>query len=184
MGTISKRYAKAIYLYAKENGTEEEVYARMKRLINSLTRLKELQKTLENPVLGKERKLALLMEASGGGEDAVFSRSMKLVLEKRREACLPLIAHSYIDFYRKQKQIHVGRLTTAIPLTEKAGERIRSLIAASTTGAVELETNVDHTIGGGFILQVGSRRMDASIAGQLQRLRRQFSELNRRSLQG
>ncbi|MBQ8362057.1 MAG: F0F1 ATP synthase subunit delta [Bacteroidaceae bacterium] len=181
MGTISKRYAKALYLYAKENGVEEKAYTRMKRLMDNLQKLKELQKTLENPILEKEHKLTLLIEASGGGEDAVFNRFMELVLTQRREACLPFIAHSFIDFYREQKQIHVGKLTTAVPLTEKGCERIRNLITDSMSGTVELETKVDSGIGGGFILQVGSQRMDASITGQLQHLRRKFSEFNHRN---
>ena len=177
-GIISRRYAKTLLRYAVENQAETSAYGRMQTLAVSLAQVKELQKALENPVLPKEQKLRLLMEASGGGEDEHFVRFLTLVLDKRRERQLLFIAHSYIDLYRAHKHIHMGKLTTAVPLTPEAEERMRRMIASSVNGTVELDLRVDASLKGGFVLQMDSLRMDASVAGQLRHVRRRFEELN------
>ena len=45
---------------------------------------------------------------------------------------------------------------------------------------VEFNTKVDPDIIGGGILEIGYWRIDASIAGQLKRVKKQFIEKNRR----
>lgn len=84
------------------------------------------------------------------------------------------IAGSYISLFEKVGHLVKGSLVVARPVSETVVERVKALVAARTASRVDFEVSVDPSIGGGFILQYGDNRMDASIHGQLERLRREL----------
>ncbi len=180
-GVISKRYAKALYQFAEETKKQEVVYRAMTVLAESFLQVPELRKALDNPLLSAEQKLTLLCSAAGGVNVCPeLKRFMTLVLDRHRESVMQFIACSYIDLYRKKKDILIGKLTTAIPVDKRIEDRMRAIIMRGTKGTVEFETVVEPSIEGGFILDIDFNRLDASIATQLNRVRRQFMEKNRR----
>jgi F-type H+-transporting ATPase subunit delta len=59
-------------------------------------------------------------------------------------------------------------------------DRLQELMQDRTGSKVVLEESVDESLIGGFVLQVEDLRMDASVEGQLRRLRRELlSDTNR-----
>lgn len=181
IGVVSVRYAKALLAFAKENGKEGQVYAEVKALADHYAQLPKLKKAIENPVLAEDEKLKLLIEVAGGekGTSDELKRFFQLVLHARRENMLQFMFWSYIDLYREDKHIITGRLITAVP-SEKLVKHITELLEQKTQGSAELETRVDPEIIGGYIMEVAGLRLDASVANQLLRVKRQFSERNRR----
>lgn len=178
IGTLSRRYAKALYLFASEQGEEERVYQCASSVEQAYRQVDELSKALANPILDRSTKVKLLREAAGKMATPLFDRFVELVLNKHREYLMPFILHSFMEMYRREKNIYKGRVVTAVPLTEEAEQRIQSLLSKVTGGYVELEKLVEPAIQGGFVLQVDSLQMDASVAGQLRRIHRHFEELN------
>ena len=64
---------------------------------------------------------------------------------------------------------------------EETLNELKALILKRYRGrTVEFNTKVDPDIIGGGILEIGYWRIDASIAGQLKRVKKQFIEKNRR----
>ena len=82
--------------------------------------------------------------------------------------------------YLKQKNISKGRLITAYPVKEEVVNRIRKLIVDETKGTVEFSTKTDPELIGGFIFEIGTYRLDASIARQMSKVKQQFIEKNKR----
>ena len=66
-------------------------------------------------------------------------------------------------------------LTTAYELTDEEALAIVGNIERSSGRTVEATRNVDPSLIGGMILQAGSLRVDASVRGRLERLRRQLA---------
>ena len=183
-GVASRRYAKALLAYAKADGKEEQVYEEVKMLAASYADVPGLRRAIENPVLDAEKKLDLLREAAGGKDvSKELMRFFNLVLDRKREKLFIFISFSFIDLYREVKHIRLGKLITAVPVAPEVEKRLRTLREYSNNANIEhleFETNVDPSLIGGFIFQVGSNRIDASIAGQLKRVKKQFIEKNRR----
>lgn len=179
-GVISKRYAKALYEFAEETNAEKQVYQEMSTLATSFLQVPELRKALDNPLLPVDAKIDLLCNAAGGKVSQEVKRFISLVLREHRENFIQFMACSYIDLYRKNNNILIGRLITATPVGKRIEDRMRMIVAKGTHGTVEFETVVDPSIEGGFILDIDFNRLDASIATQLNRVRRQFMEKNRR----
>lgn len=101
-------------------------------------------------------------------------------MQQRREKYLRAMIRNYIDLYRKQENISIGKLTTAVPMALKEVERIRKIIVDHKGGSAEFATKVDPNIEGGFIFEIGTYRLDASVANQMRRIKQQFIEKNRR----
>lgn len=179
IGLISKRYAKALLEYAQEHKVEEQMYREVMILEYTLRSQDSLQKALANPILSikDKRKLLLAVVENHSNE---YANLVNLVLKNRRESSLRSIALMYEDLYRQSKNINSGTLITATVADNSLIEKIKSIFGKVKTGFVELETVVDPTIGGGFIFDFDTYRLDASVKTQLNLIKKQFFAENSR----
>lgn len=181
-GAISVRYAKALFRYALDSKAEDVVYAEACASSRNLLNKPRLKEVLVSPILPKKEKkeLIALAAASDGKISEQFSRFADLILDQRRESYLQFMMLMYIDLYRKYKHIGTATLITAVPIDEKTTERVHKSASSVLHTDMELETIVDPRIEGGFIFDVNGYRLDASIATQLKRVKKQFIDKNKR----
>jgi F-type H+-transporting ATPase subunit delta len=181
-GLIATRYATALLDYVNLSNSSDRVYKETMTVVKSYAQFSELKKTLDNPVLPKSEKRKLVIMAAGGDVSQPFERFVDLVAENNREVHLHSILLKYIDLYRKQKNIHSGKLITAEAVDSTIEKRLLLTIEKETGGTVELEKIVDPAILGGFLFEVDFVRWDASLSGQLKRIREEYIEQNKRVL--
>lgn len=170
IGVISVRYARALLKSAEEAKNEAKVYADMQVLAESYLRVTELRFTIDNPMLAKDKKESLLKTACGKNATELTQRFIHLVLEEGRESALQFMANSYITLYRQQKNIIRGRLITAAAVSPATEQKMKQMVESKTKGTVEFQTEVNPDIIGGFILEYGTYRMDASVKSNLKRI--------------
>jgi len=97
------------------------------------------------------------------------------LVNKGRESNLPEIAAAFVSQYKEYKKIYDVKLTTATPASEELKSAILNHLRSTTEMQnIELETVVDDKLIGGFVLQVGDKLVDASIAYDLKNISRQF----------
>ena len=181
-GLIAARYATALLDFVPESSSRDMLYAEAKSITKSFKQFSELRSVLENPVMAKADKLKVIKLAAGGNTSKQFARFVDLLLENNREIHLQSIMLKFADLYRKTKNIHSGKLTTASPVEALVEKRLVDMIQKSTGGTVEIEKIVDPAILGGFQFEVDFVRWDASLSGQLQRIRTEFIEQNKKVL--
>ena len=191
------RYAKAWLAYAQQTGTEEKMHALVERLSAQLEASPRLRQALQSPVVRAEEKLQLLCTAATtpatttSARDAQqvqptsvnreFTRFLTLVMRNHREEYLRFICLTFLHLYRQAHHIGVGRLTTAVPVSAEVAERIRSRAAAIIHAQqMQLITEVNPQIVGGFLFDINHYRLDASVATQLKQITQQFIDKNRR----
>jgi F-type H+-transporting ATPase subunit delta len=166
-GVISVRYARALLKSATELKVEEKVYADMIMLAACYVEVADLRATIENPMLLRSEKVRLLTTALGPDANELSKRFIELVLKEGREKVLQFMANSYITFYREQKNIIRGKLTTAAAVSEATEQKMKQMVESRTQVTVEFNTEVDPSIIGGFILEYDTYRMDASVKTRL-----------------
>ena len=147
IGVISVRYARALLKSATDAKIEQQVYAEMQQIAKSYIEVPQLRSTIDNPMLSKDKKEALLLTAAGKEPSNLMKAFVQLVLKEDRESVMQFIANSYVTLYRQQKNVIRGRLIT--------------------NGTVEFESQVNPDIIGGFILEYDTYRMDASVKTKL-----------------
>ena len=77
----------------------------------------------------------------------------------------------YDEMIGKEK----ATVTTAVPMTDELEIKVLAKIKELTSKSVELENIVDESILGGFILRIGDKQFNGSIANQLNKLKREFT---------
>lgn len=169
-GKISIRYAKALLSSAKEAKVEEQVYSEMTTLESAFAQIQLLKQAMTNPTLTKEDKIKLLNSVFNNKASKLTQGFINLVVENGREDYFHRIALSFQELYRKDKNIVVTHLTTAIELDEPLKKKIINSVEEQENSKVELRTEVNPDIIGGYILDIDGKRLDASIIRQLSKL--------------
>lgn len=178
-GLIPHRYAKALYKYALESNTTAAVYAEMKDVIESFVGNPGLEKVLSNPFVDRADKEKLLLAAAGKNPDDDYRRFVKLILDHKREELALLMALAYRDLYRKENKISQVRITTAVKLPDADIAKMKALVEKSFKDMTfEYTEAIDPDLIGGFVIDVDSTRMDASISNELEQLRQNLLRSN------
>ena len=175
IGVISVRYARALLKCSVESKVEDQVYQEMQILAESYIAVPELRRTIDNPMVSRDKKAEVLKAAAGGNVSEITVRLIDLVLNEGRENMVQFIANSYITLYRQQKNIIRGRLTTAVAVSDAMEQKMRQMVEKRTNGTVEFTTDVDPEILGGFILEYDTYRMDTSVKSQLSNILKQLN---------
>jgi F-type H+-transporting ATPase subunit delta len=172
---LAARYAKSILDLAVEKDQLETVYNDMLFLQAAFKSSRELVVLLKSPIVKADKKDKIL-DAIGAGKISVITATFnKLLLRKGRESYLPEIVTAFIDQYKVHQGIHTAKLTTAAPVSEELKQSILEKVRdAQHIQKIELTTVVDEALIGGFVLELGDQLVDASVAYELNNIKKQF----------
>lgn len=174
MSRAAIRYAKAILDIAQTSGKAEAVNNDMKDIVVSVADSAELKEFLSNPVIKMDVKKSALSEIFSNVQSETNSL-FNLLFENKRFEILPAIASEYNKLFDESNGIEVAKVTTAVPITPELQAKVLAKIAEFSNKKITLENIVDPAIIGGFILRVGDKQFNASVAGKLNELKREFS---------
>lgn len=172
---LAARYAKSLLDLSVEQNSLEAVYTDMLMLQGLIKGNRDFANLLRSPIISADKKDKILAAVTEGRVNPLTAAFNKLLVAKGRESNLPEIAVAFIGQYKKLKNIHTVKLTTATPVSDAVKAAIVERIKATTEmQLIELETAVDERLIGGFTLQAGDKLVDASIATDLKAIARQF----------
>ncbi|MBV9986681.1 MAG: ATP synthase F1 subunit delta [Chitinophagaceae bacterium] len=174
---LAGRYAKSLIDLSTERNLLEVVYADMKYLEAVCKASRDFVNMLKSPVINADQKNSILTAVTSGKVSELTAAFNTLLIKKGREGDLPEIASAFVDQYNAIKGIHKVKLTTAVPVSEPLKEAIELKVrSARGLGNVELETAVDDSLIGGFVLEFNNNLVDASILRELKDIKKQFSQ--------
>lgn len=174
---LAGRYAKSLIGLAQEQNQLDEVCADMKYLQSVCKQSKEFTNVLRSPVILSDVKEKIVAEIISKNVSKLSSSFIHLLIKKNRESNLPEIAFAAIEQYNELKNIHKVKLTTASTASEELKAAIVKKVKADTSlQNIELETEVNEAIIGGFQLEYKGNLIDASIARDLRDIQKQFEK--------
>jgi F-type H+-transporting ATPase subunit delta len=132
-----------------------------------------LRGVLRNPQLDSRDKENLLEQLVGDADELVRN-FLKLTAEKGRIGEIEEIAGELDRLVAVEERRLNVELTTAYELSEEEARGIVRQIEQATGRTVEATRKVDPSLIGGFVLQAGSMRVDASIRGRINSLRKEL----------
>lgn len=174
---IARRYAKALFDLARASseGALLETRAALDRLGKAVARDAALQRLIANPVFTKEQRLeAMRRLAATLSKQSLVIRFVELLAQKRRLGLLPEIARAFAEMADAAGGRRHVRLRSARPLETPERDRARQRLEAATGQKIELNVEVDPALLGGAVVEIGTMRMDGSVRGRLQDLRRRL----------
>ena len=171
-GLIPKRYAKALYKLALENGDTDQIYELLKPLSRGIKGLDDVKRVLLNPYVPAEDKGRVMMQLIGAKPGSSLDKFMLLVIRNNRAEYLRKIALSYVNLYRQEHNIAKVEVTTATQLPQAEIDRIVDLVRNQMPDTTfEVEQELDPELIGGFTVKVGDMLLDASIKNELKQMR-------------
>ncbi len=177
MSRIATRYAKSLLDLAVEQGKLEAVAIDMATLA-TVSKNPDLAAMLKSPIIPADKKSAVLGAILKGKVDDLTIAYLNLLTNKGREPFLADIAAEFGNQFKHLKKITSVRVTSAVPMTDSVLADLKKKILASgaTTENLEIQTQVDPELIGGFVLEFDNKRYDASVAYKLETLKNQFSK--------
>ena len=173
MSVVDRVYANALFEAAVEQGSLEPVGEQLAQLVEAEGKVPELRELLRNPQLDPRARRAALDDVLAGSDDLL--RNFLLVLaDKGRAGQLEEIAKEFERLVAEHEGVVHAELTTAVELSDDEAGKLLQQIEQASGRKVEASRSVDPDLIGGIVLQVGSHRLDASVRGRLERLRRQL----------
>jgi F-type H+-transporting ATPase subunit delta len=166
---VTRPYVEAFFAVAKDPAAELRALEEFRTAFSGSL---ELGKVLSNPGLERGKRDALLAAvASRVGVPELSGRLLTILLHNGRLALLgELLAAIRARLDRDTRAVE-ARIVTAQPADAAVLEALRALVAARTKKTVRLVTAVDPALLGGFVVSVGSARLDASLARRLEKAR-------------
>jgi F-type H+-transporting ATPase subunit delta len=174
VSVVDRVYARALFDAAQEDGRLQPVRDEVAQLAQAVEEVPELKELLRNPQLDPRAKAAALEDVLSGGEQLV--RNFVLLLaDKGRAGIFEDVAREFERLIAEHEGIVHAELTTAVELSDKEARDLLGQIEQAAGRKVEATRTVDPGLIGGVVLQVGSYRLDASVRGRLERLRRELA---------
>ena len=169
------RYAKAVMDFAMAQKAEKALQQDLDLLLEQLASSPELADFLSNPVLDSQKKVAAL-QAIFPSTSSAFQKTLGLLADNQRIELLAQVASEYLDRYDRFQGSQKVKVTTAAPLNAKLEKEIMAVAQKMTDQKAVLQNEINPEIIGGFIMQLGDRQYDASVAQQLQLIKQELIE--------
>ena len=179
---VITRYARALVKYVQDSGHGAIVVSEAQVLVRAIHAIPELRRmiTAADDVVSPFDKKKLLQSALGNRMSQELSRFLTLLNRNDRMDLVEEILRDYIDLYHRSIGIRKAHLTTVEEPSERLLQRLKALVKQKTGDDVIIEVDVDPSLIGGFVFDIDDYLLDASVKRQLELIREQFIERNRR----
>ena len=168
------RYAKAILDIAQVNNSVDAVNADMTSIAKAIKESAELKDFLQSPIVKGEIKFSSLNEIFASAQKETKGLFQLLLANKRFEI-LPAIASQFNTLFDEVSGVETAVVTTAFPITPEIETQVLNKIKEFSSNSITIKNVVDESIIGGFVLRIGDKQYNASVANKLQQLKREFS---------
>jgi F-type H+-transporting ATPase subunit delta len=174
MSVVHRTYAKALFEAAQEKGRLDKVREELSDFVAAIDDVPELDAMLRNPQIDPRAKASILDDILGGA-DELLSNFLRLAVEKNRGGQLREMRKEFERLIAAQERRLTVELTTAYELSDEEAQRIIGQIEKASGRPVDATRSVDPDLIGGLVLQAGSMRVDSSVRGRIERLRRELT---------
>jgi len=130
---------------------------------------------LKNPIINHDKKRNVLHALFDKRMNKLSLLAFDLITKKNRESILAEISTEFQVQYNAFKGLQVADITTTIELDDELRKKFNELVEEISGKKASLNEIIDDNIVGGFILNVGDRRLDQSIKTQLNNIKRELT---------
>jgi len=171
LNKVAEPYAEAFLELAKTNDSLKETTNDVNIVSQFLANSVDLKKFLGNPLITKDAKKNVVKDILGEQIGESTLKFLLLLVDRGRIEILESIAQKFLELSYKQESIEIAKITSSIQLSAQQQKDIAGKLK-TITGAkqIKLALRVDPQLIGGFTIEIGSKRIDTSIRGQLKQI--------------
>jgi F-type H+-transporting ATPase subunit delta len=169
---IAKRYAKALFNLAQEEGRIDEYGQELSEFIQLLSQLPDLADAIENPLYpGGAKRTVFESVADQLGMTPILKSFLTLLIEKDRMKHLGDIRDYYYRLIDEHANVARAQLKAAAPLDEGTINNISQALEGIIGKKIIVEFEQDPELIGGVTARIGDWVLDGSVRTQLYNIR-------------
>ncbi|GAA2555462.1 F0F1 ATP synthase subunit delta [Pseudonocardia hydrocarbonoxydans] len=162
--TVARRATLAV---AEKDGTLDEVEDQLFRFGRILDREPELTALLADTTQPEERRTALLDGVLGGRVSPVTAALLRQTVRIPRGRHLDVAAEELSELAAARRDRYVARVSTAVALSDEQERRLADTLTRIYGRPMSLQIELDESLLGGLVVEVGGEVIDGSVAGRL-----------------
>jgi F-type H+-transporting ATPase subunit delta len=168
---LAERYAAALFDLADQRRSLDEIASDLRTLRTMLATSGDFVRLIRSPVLSREQQSKAIAAIAERAELSQLVRNfLAVVAGNRRLFAVPAMIEAFLAQLAARRGEVTAQVTVAQALSETQREALNEQLRRSTGSRVSINAQVDPALIGGIIVKLGSRMIDASISGKLQRL--------------
>ncbi|HWD59089.1 MAG TPA: F0F1 ATP synthase subunit delta [Stellaceae bacterium] len=168
---LAERYAAALFELADERHALDEVAGDLRELRAMLTGSADLTRLVRSPVLTRaEQGKAMAAIAQDAKLSKLTADFVGVVAGNRRLFAVPAMIEAYLAKLAERRGEVTAEITAAQALSEAQQNSLIDQLRRVVGSRVAIDVTIDPSLLGGLVVKIGSRLVDGSLKGQLQRL--------------
>lgn len=176
----ARRYARALFSLARDDGRVDEVRGELDTVAALLDESPTLKRTLMTPLHpAGQRKRVLAAVAERVQMSPVTLHFHAFLIDQRRLVDFPAIHDEFSRLAEESSGLTTAEVVSASPLDDRKRDRLRRALSARTGREVRLEVRVDPDLIGGAVARVGDMVFDGSLRTQIGQLRANLTKGSR-----
>lgn len=171
MMEMSKEYATALFMLAREKGTEGEFAKSLEQIVGIFSKNPEYIELLATPSISKEERVQIIEDAFGKIAPEHVVSFLKLLCERGRIRQLYECVEVYNKLLDEDMKISVARVVSCVELTKIEKDRLKKRLEKITGRKVILECEVDKSTLGGLVVFVDGKVIDGTLRHRLDEMK-------------
>ena len=174
--TISRNYAETLLILAEKDGQQEQWGTLIDAIGVAMREDRTLKTFLESPRIAGSQKIELLRSALRNKVPPVFVRFLEILVSKRRQMLIPVIASEYRALIDESEDRVHANVTVAREPAEAERDALAKQLSRVLGKRVVPHISLNPAILGGLIVKIGDTVMDGSVRRRLATLRSRMLE--------
>jgi F-type H+-transporting ATPase subunit delta len=171
--TIADRYARAIFELGVESGGLSALATQIRSFAAAYQESLDLRSVLENPLLGADKRDAVLRRvAERLGLAPLALSAVRYLAARRRLVALPDIARRLGTLSDEKEGVVRASVTSAGPLPEAFYLKLAAELTHQVGKKVVLDRFEDPSLIAGVLTLIGDNTIDGSLRGRLEHIER------------
>ena len=169
--SLAGRYAIALFELARDEKQLENVGVSLATLRQALGESEDLRELTTSPLLGREETTrAVAATAEAMKLDPLTRNFLGVLAQNRRLSHLGNVIRAFNTLSARHRGEITAEVTTAHPLDDGQVDALKQNLRARMGRDIAVDLNVDPSILGGLVVQIGSQMIDGSIRTKLNTL--------------
>ena len=172
ISVIGRRYAKALFSLATEQGKVQEVAKGLSDFVDAYEESRELRSVFENPAFGAERRRAILADiAHAAILPELLVKTLHMLADRGRMRHVGEVSEAFQALLETSSGRVHAEITTATQLGEAYFTELQRTLQHVTGKEVTLSRKIDPSLLGGVVTRIGDQVFDGSLRHRLATLK-------------
>jgi F-type H+-transporting ATPase subunit delta len=175
-GSLSRRYAKALFQLALAQGTEEQIAREIEQFAGPLQN-PALNTVLNNPAFAVQSRKNIVVEVARTIQLSPLAvHFLSLLVERDRLSYFPAIVERYHRMLDEKKGQAEARVIAASALEENDLNRLGQTLEKISGKRIVIHPENDPSLIGGLVIHLEGKVYDGCVRTQLEKIRKQVEQ--------